>query len=185
MSRSPVGGASCLWFYPWRAGSDSWSNVALRPGIGTTAMGWGGWGACLGRLHGGGAMGRLCVEMAGTCGRRREWFLTAARKFRNFSFTRLLGIRYSTPCAETRTLNGRLAQGESASLTRKRSQVQILYRPPLFTMSRSLCFGFFVARYAASVEAAIMMRTSRCKVSEKTFAVSEWGRHVHRARRGD
>ena len=26
---------------------------------------------------------------------------------------------------------GRLAQGESASLTRKRSEVQILYRPPL------------------------------------------------------
>jgi hypothetical protein len=26
--------------------------------------------------------------------------------------------------------SGRLAQGESASLTRKRSEVQILYRPP-------------------------------------------------------
>ena len=35
-------------------------------------------------------------------------------------------VRYIITCAEERTLNGRLAQGESASLTRKRSQVQIL-----------------------------------------------------------
>ena len=49
-----------------------------------------------------------------------------------------IGLLYITPCAETRTLNGRLAQGESASLTRKRSQVQILYRPP--TVIRPLDF---------------------------------------------
>lgn len=38
----------------------------------------------------------------------------------------IAGVRYIISRAETRTLNGRLAQGESASLTRKRSQVQIL-----------------------------------------------------------
>ena len=45
-------------------------------------------------------------------------------------------VRFRSPPRERRSMAafGRLAQGESASLTRKRSEVQILYRPPPETL---------------------------------------------------
>ena len=80
-----------------------------------------------------------------------------------------IGLLYITPCAETRTLNGRLAQGESASLTRKRSQVQILYRPP--TVIRPLDFQWPVFyQYPHPRSASRRYRTRQTNVYQKAGA---------------
>src|SRR5438132_14413764 len=45
------------------------------------------------------------------------------------------------PAASLDGPEGRLAQGESTSLTRKGSEVQILYRPPTLQISHQLLVG--------------------------------------------
>ena len=75
-------------------------------------------------VSGGGVGAEEAVDLA--AGRAVVDELWGSENFFKLVLYSVAGVRYIISRAETRTLNGRLAQRESASLTRKRSQVQIL-----------------------------------------------------------
>ena len=76
-----------------------------------------------------GATPNLPCERGCSCLNRRIQNLAQATEIRGFPYgSGLVNYRSLAQLAD-----GRLAQGESTSLTRKGSQVQILYRPPSHT----------------------------------------------------
>ena len=89
-----------------------------------------------------------------------------------------IGLLYITPCAETRTLNGRLAQGESASLTRKRSQVQILYRPPTVIRPLGFQWPFFINTPIRAQQAAGIARAKRMYTKKRAAAQIDRSPHA-------